>query len=67
MARLIVAIEIPNTSASKLKQDIESDRNLKDTWFSPEDGDKILVDGAYLGVSLVDNSFFVFEFIGVKD
>lgn len=69
MAKLLVKIEIPGT-ADVVRQEIahaKADPVGTRSWFSPEDGDRILVDNAYLQESRADDSFFAFEFVGVED
>ncbi len=66
MAKIIVAITI-NDPNNTLRKDIDSDRVHKDGWFSQEDGDKILVDEAYIHRSKADDSFYAFEFVEVRE
>jgi hypothetical protein len=65
--KLVVSIEVDAPSVQALVDDIQADRELKDNWFSPQDGDRILVDDAYLNRARVDDSFFAFELVGVMD
>lgn len=66
MAKIIVAIEIDG-DAEGLRRDIEADRTTRESWFSKEDGDRILVDSAYLNEARADDSFYAFEFRGVEE
>lgn len=69
MAKIMVAINIPNVDYETLKKEIIDNPkkgNCDGCWFSEEDGDKIIIDGAYLETSYVDDSCFTFELIGVR-
>lgn len=69
MAKLLVKIEIPGR-AETLRQEIaaaKADPVGTESWFSKEDGDRILVDSAYLNESRADDSFYALEFVDVED
>lgn len=65
MAKLMVMIDIPNTSYERLRKEVIEERWEHD-WFSVEDEEKVLVDEAYLTRSKSDDSFFAFKLIGVR-
>lgn len=72
MPKLIVKIDLgldDRYTPAQLRAEIERDRANPgdDGWFSPEDGDRILVDDAYLRRSNADDSFFACEFVGVEE
>lgn len=67
MARLLVGIDIGAGSAEDLCREIAADRAVKKDWFSEEDGEKILVDLAFLVRSRADDSFYAFDLVGVDD
>jgi len=64
MAKIIVAIDIPGTDYKTLKEEIIDEKG-KSSWYSYEDGNKVVIDEAYLKVSYADNSFYTFEVIDV--
>ncbi len=68
MAKIIVAIEIPGCSYDELKDEVIDNPiigNCRNCWYSFEDGDKVVIDEAYLNRSNVDDSFYAFEVINV--
>ena len=69
MPKLMVAIEIPNYKYDELVEEVIRKKKKgydADCWYSEEDGDKVIVDEAYLQRSLCDDSFFAFDLIGVR-
>lgn len=56
MAKLIVAVDIPNLTDEKLKHP---------DWWKQTTG-RIMIDEAYLRRSNEDDSFFAFEFIALQ-
>ena len=69
MPKLIVKIDLGDKpSLEELVREIAAARKDPvgtNSWFSLEDGDKILVDDALLHQSKADDSFVAFEFVGV--
>lgn len=63
MAKVIVAIEIPDMDAVDLRTHME---RYKDEWF-PMGSGTISIDESYLEREPEDDSFFLFEFIEVRD
>lgn len=67
MAKLMVVIEIPNYSYEELHREVIDKKAAgHDGWYSKEDGDRVVVDEAYLKRALCDDSFYSFELIGVR-
>ena len=70
MAKIIVAIDIPNVPYDELKDEVVDNPKFgycRKCWYTNEDGDKVLIDEAYLRRSVVDDSFFAFELIDVRE
>jgi len=68
MAKIIVAIEIDNIPYEELKDEvIDNPRtgNCTGCWYTDEDGDKVVIDEAYLERSRLDDCFCIFEVIDV--
>jgi hypothetical protein len=66
MAKIIVEIEVPG-SAEDIKAEIEKERNDKvfDGWLNEEG--KIVLDSALLRIDSVDDDFYVFNLVEIKD
>lgn len=63
MAKLMVMIDIPNTSHDELVKEL---KDKAFDWWDDGDSGMIIVDEAYLKRANCDDSFFAFELIGVK-
>lgn len=57
MAKLIVEIDIPGVPYDVLTREAEEKSS---DWYSNEDGDKVVVDEAFLERAKCDDSFFAF-------
>lgn len=64
MAKIIVKIDIHNIDTKDLKVHLE---RYRDDWFPLEDKRLISVDEAYLKVDPTEDSYRVFEFVGVEE
>jgi hypothetical protein len=68
LAKIIVAIEIDNVPYKELKDEViinPKKGNCVHCWYTNEDGDKVVIDEAYLNRSYLDDSFYAFEVIDV--
>ena len=62
MAKLVVEIDIHNVGYDDLLKDV---LNKKSDWWDKSEPGRILVDEAYLQRSLIDDSFYSFNLVGV--
>lgn len=67
MAKLIVEIDLPRFSYQQLKEEILD--NPEKDWFENEDisTGNIAIDEMYLKKDCLDNSFYVFKLIDIKE
>lgn len=65
MAKLVVAIEVPQCTEEELRKEVYLEP-WKYDWFSPEDGGRIVVDEAFLQKAICDDSFYAFELIDIR-